>query len=91
MKTNLIDFSQFHSAQKLSIDTDAAKHYFLNEVLPYASKTSLERLIIANQSNDSTIVHQEMMRIFIESQLTRPETTAPNSLEAFFTASPSSI
>lgn len=84
MKTNLVDFSQFQSGKSMSIDTAAAKHYFLHEVLPYASKASLERLILANWSEESVRVHHEMMRIFIESQLSRPSTGTPNQLEAFF-------
>jgi len=87
MDSNVIDFSKFIPNGQTTIDNEAAKKYFINDVLPYASAASLQRLITANISNNSQLIQLEMMRIFIESQLMRPANTDTNSLELFFAQS----
>lgn len=84
---NLIDFSKFATGKQSGIDIEAAKIFFVNEVLPYTSEASLERLIKADFSGDSVAVKLEFMRMFVESELMRPTTTEENSLRSFFAAS----
>lgn len=87
MNNNLIDFSRFTPRETVKIDNEAAKKYFINEVLPYVSLNSLQRLIAANTSSNSPLVKLEMMRMFVESELMNPNTTDTSSLNLFFTQS----
>ena len=79
---NLIEFSKFLPHKQVSIDCEAAKRYFISEVLPYVCVTSVQRLIIANASADTNLIRLEMMRMYVESELTRPSNT--NNLKNFF-------
>ena len=84
MNSNLIDFSKFMPHEQVNIDSKAAKEYFIREVLPYVCMASLQRLITANASGNSQLVRLEMMRMFVESELTKPLKTDANSLNLFF-------
>lgn len=84
MNSNLIDFSKFMPHEQVGVDSKAAKHFFINEVLPYVSVASLQRLITANVSGKPQLVQLEMTRMFVESELMRPTTTDQNSLKSFF-------
>ena len=81
---NLIDFSKFFPHEQVSIDCEAAKRYFISEVLPYVCAASVQRLIIANASGDTQLVRLEMMRMYVESELMRPSNTITNNLKLFF-------
>ncbi|WP_378954790.1 hypothetical protein [Pelosinus sp. sgz500959] len=84
MNSNLIDFSKFIPHEKETIDSEAAKKYFISEVLPYVSIASLQRLITGNASDNTQVVRLEIMRMFVESELMKPTTTNMNSLKKFF-------
>lgn len=84
MNNNLIDFSKFTPRLQVNIDNEAAKNFFISEVLPYVSMTSLQRLITANTSDNSQLVRLEMMRMFVESELMRPTNRDVSSLNSFF-------
>ena len=84
MNSNLIDLTKFMPHKQVSINCEAAKQYFIREVLPYVCMDSLQRLIIANTSDNPQLIRLEMMRLFVESQLMRPTTTDTNNLEQFF-------
>ena len=87
MNSNLINFSKFMPHGQVSIDSNAAKKYFLSEVLPYVCMASLQRLIRANTTNNPQLVRLEMMRMFVESELMKPSKTDENSLKSFFSES----
>lgn len=87
MNSNVIDFSKFMPQEQTGINSELAKNYFINEVLPHVSMASLQRLITANASGNSQLVGLEMMRLFVESELIKPTTTTENSLKSFFSQS----
>jgi len=88
MNNNLIDFSKFMPHEQVCIDSEAAKNFFISEVLPYVGMASVQRLITANATGNSHLVRLEMMRMFVESELTRPtKTDASSSLKLFFSQS----
>ncbi|MBP2625813.1 MAG: hypothetical protein H6Q68_524 [Firmicutes bacterium] len=87
MNSNLIDFSKFMPHEQASIDSEAAKKYFISEVLPYVCMASLQRLITANASGNSQLVRLEIMRMYVESELIKPTMTEINSLKLFFSES----
>jgi|GEM_PF-3313156 len=87
MNSNLIDFSRFMPHGQTNIDSEAAKKFFISEVLPCVCMTSLQRLITANASGNTQLVRLEMMRMFVESELMRPTKTDANSLNLFFSQS----
>jgi hypothetical protein len=84
MNTNLIDFSKFTADKQTGIDIEAAKQYFISEVLPYVGEASLQRLIRADISGDPHFVKVEMMRMFVESELMRTTQTDTSRLKTFF-------
>lgn len=84
MNSNLIDFSKIVADKQAEIDMEAAKQYFIGEVLPYIGEASLQRLIQAGISGDSHLVKLEMMRMYVESELMRPTKTDVNSLKTIF-------
>ena len=84
MDSNLIDFSKFTPNKQSMINNEAAKKYFIAEVLPHVCGDSLQRLITANISGNSQLVQIEMKRMFIEAELMRPNNTDTNSLQTFF-------
>lgn len=84
MSSNLIDFSKFMPDKQAGIDIEAAKKYFVNEVLPYVCEDALQRLIQADLAGDPHQVHVEMMRMFIESELMRTNKSDTSSLRSFF-------
>jgi hypothetical protein len=84
MDSNLIDFSKFTPNKQSMINNEAAKKYFIAEVLPYVCGDSLQRLITANISGNSQVIQIEMKRVFIEAELMRPTNTDTNSLQTFF-------
>jgi len=84
MNSNLIDFSKKMSHEPVHIDNEAAKIFFINEILPYVCATSLERLIAANTSGNQQLIQLEMMRMYVESELMRPSKTNANSLNLYF-------
>lgn len=81
---NLIDFSKFTIGKQSGLDIEAAKKYFITEVLPYVGEASLERLIKAEYGGDQLTVKTEFMRMFIEAELMKPTTGSSNSLSLFF-------
>lgn len=85
MNSNLIDFSKFMPHDKISIDIEAAKSFFISEVLPYVGMASVQRLITANTSSNPQLIRLEMMRMFVESELMKPTNT--NHLKSFFSES----
>jgi len=85
MNSNLIDFSKFMPHEQVIIDIEAAKTFFINNVLPYVCLASVQRLITANNSSNSQLVQLEMLRMFVESELTKP--TSTNHLKSFFSQS----
>jgi hypothetical protein len=87
MDSNLIDFSKFMPREKINLDSESAKKYFISEVLPYVCVASLQRLISANTSGNPQLVRLEMMRMFVESELMRPTNTDANRLKLFFSES----
>ncbi len=84
MNNNLIDFSKFTAEKQAGIDIEAAKKYFICEVLPYAGEASLQRLIQADISDNPQSVKIEMMRMFVESELMRTTTSDTNIMKTFF-------
>lgn len=82
---NLIDFSKFVPDNQSGIDCEAAKKYFIEEILPYVGEASLKRLINANLSKNQHLVQLEMMRMFIEAELRKPAETDISKLRLFFT------
>ncbi len=84
MNNNLIDFSKITADKQAAIDREAAKQYFICEVLPYVGEASLQRLIQADIANNSQVIKLEMMRMFIESQLMRPTSADTNRIKKFF-------
>ena len=84
MSSNLIDFSQFVTDKQGTINIEAAKHYFIREVLPYVGENSLQRLIQADLSGDPQTVKIEMMRMFVESELLRTTTSDTSKIKTFF-------
>lgn len=82
---NLIDFSRFTPRAQNDIDRNAAKEYFIRQVLPYVSGASLERLITASIYKDPQSLRLEMLRMYIEAELAKPNTSNPTNLQAFFT------
>ncbi|MEN6411500.1 MAG: hypothetical protein ABFC84_01900 [Veillonellales bacterium] len=87
MADNLIDFSKFTVDKQSGINIAAAKKYFIEEILPYVGEVSLQRLIKANFSENQRSIQLEMMRMFIESELMRPDTTEESRLRLFFAES----
>ena len=87
MNSNLIDFCKFASHNKVNVDKNAAKIFFINEVLPHVGITSLQRLIIANSSDNPELVRLEMMRMFVESELMKSSSTDGKGLNLFFSES----
>ncbi len=85
MTDNLLQFSQFVPGKQSAIDVEAANRYFINEVLPYVGEVNLLRLINADLSGNAHSVQLAMMRMFIESELTKPGTAAATKLRLFFT------
>lgn len=83
---NLIDFSKFISNAQTGISSEAARNYFIRQVLPYVSELSLQRLISASISEDQQSLRIELMRMYIESELIRPSTAKVNQLQLFFKA-----
>lgn len=81
---NLIDFSKFAVGKQCDINLEAAKQYFIDEILPYVGEESLERMIKADFAGDPHAVKIEFMRMFIESELMRPSKTDVNKLRSFF-------
>ena len=84
MSSNLIDFSKFVTDKQGTVDIEAAKHYFIREVLPYVGEDSLQRLIQADLSGNPQVVKIEMMRMFVESELVRTTKSDTNKLKTFF-------
>ena len=84
MNSNLIDFSKFTADKQTGIDIEAAKQYFISEVLPYIGEASLQRLIKADIAGDPNYVKIEMMRMFVESELMRTTHTDTSRLKTFF-------
>lgn len=80
----MIDFSKFTADKQTDIDIEAAKKYFIGEVLPYVGKDSLQRLIQAHIANNPQFIKIEMMRMFVESQLTRTTSSDTNMVKNFF-------
>lgn len=88
MSNNLIDLSKFIIDKHGNIDIEAAKKYFVREVLPYVGEASLQRLIQADFSGDPRNVRIEMKRMFIESELMRTTKTDRSELKTFFSDQP---
>ncbi|MBU2699824.1 hypothetical protein Ga0466249_000905 [Sporomusaceae bacterium BoRhaA] len=84
MTNNLIDFSKAAANKKVAIDLEAAKKFFIGQVLPYVGEASLQRIIQANVSGDPHLIQLEMMRMFVESELMKPTDPDPNRLRIFF-------
>lgn len=84
MNSNLIDFSKKLPHEPQPVDSTAAKIYFINEILPYVCAASMERLITANVSGNLQLIQLEMMRMYVESEITRPTKTAITSLNLYF-------
>ncbi|CUH95663.1 hypothetical protein P22_1738 [Propionispora sp. 2/2-37] len=80
---NVVDFSRFLSDSHLRIDHEAAKQYFIKEVLPYVREAGLQQLIKASMAGNSQAVHLEMMRMYVEAELNRPDPDN-NILKSFF-------
>ena len=72
MINSLIDLTRLIPKGRTDINGDTAKKYFITEVLPFVGAESLQRLITANESDDLEMVRLEMMRMFLEAELTRP-------------------
>jgi hypothetical protein len=84
MNNNLIDFSKFTANKQADINIEAAKKYFIGEVLPYVGENSLQRLIQADIANNPQFIRLEMMRMFVESQLMRTTPSDTNRIKDFF-------
>lgn len=84
MSSNLVDFSKFVVDKQGNIDIEAAKEYFIREVLPYAGEDSLQRLIQADISGNPHSVKIEMMKMFVESELMRTTQADTNKIRTFF-------
>jgi hypothetical protein len=84
LNNNLIDFSKFIPNAQTGISSEAARKYFISQVLPYVSEPSLQRLIAASISADQQSLRIELMRMYIESELSRPSTAKTNQLQLFF-------
>lgn len=79
----VVDFSKFLSDKRFGINREAAKQYFIREVLPYVKEASLQKLIKASMAGDSQTVQLEMMRMYVEAELSRPDPDE-NTLKSFF-------
>ncbi len=84
MNSNLIDFAKFMDDKQAGVDIEAAKEYFIREVLPYVGEVSLQRLIQADTSGNPHSVKLEMMRMFVESELLRTTKADTTILKTIF-------
>ncbi len=86
MVDNLIYFSKEKDTKGSDINMESAMGYFVENVLPYAGKNSLLRLIQANQDGDIQAIKLEMTRLFIEAEIMRPaEANVTSPLKGYFT------
>lgn len=84
MADNLIPFSRTVE-KNTGIDIALAKQYFIKEVLPYIGTDSLLRLIQENNIGNQHSVQTELMRLFIEAEVSRPSADQePGKLNIFF-------
>ncbi len=84
MSSNLLDLSKFIVDKQGNIDVEAAKKYFIREVLPNVGEDSLQRLIQADISGNPYNARIEMKRMFIESELMRKTKADTSKLKDFF-------
>lgn len=88
MADNLIHFLKHAPDKQAGVDLDVAKRFFIEEVLPYVNKRSLERLIQANHTANLDAIQLEMMRMFIESEIMRSDQSdVVSGLRSYFAES----